>query len=211
MKETQRDPSMTCALPRLTGLRLKSETQMRIELKSRTRERTRLAWRCKSGSEFGFISSLEVARMIRRSLEALDHVHRSAFALDARSSAGVNCDTSALSDLHSWVGWAFLPVAHQSDRNVQPTIQGPFTTNDVLIVVRQQENGPAADVPEVGKHLTVLNWAVWFGLSRTELSSPAKYGIPTIIVVHARCQTESQCDADRFFWMFTDQRVPALP
>jgi hypothetical protein len=86
-----------------------------------------------------------------------------------------------------------------------------FSEGDVVIVVDDGWNR-RSDLPEANKHLTALDWAVWLTLSRSKADSNGQKSMPTIILLKNDVTKEpSSNDAERFWSIFPENSVPALP
>jgi hypothetical protein len=87
----------------------------------------------------------------------------------------------------------------------------PFSDGDIVVVI---DGGWSfkTDLPEANKHLTVLDWAVWLALSRVSPNRDSCLGIPTIVLVKKdETKRPSSNDAERFWSMFPEGSIPALP
>jgi hypothetical protein len=86
-----------------------------------------------------------------------------------------------------------------------------FSDGDFLIMVDDGWNR-TKDLPEANKHLTALDWAVWFTLSRSMVDRSGQVGMPTIILLrNDAIKRPPNNDAERFWSMFPENRIPALP
>lgn len=86
-----------------------------------------------------------------------------------------------------------------------------FCEGDFLIVV-DDEWKRTRDLPEANKHLTARDWAVWFTLNRADSNGVGQNGMPTIILLKKDNPKEpSSNNAERFWSMFPEHGVPALP
>lgn len=86
-----------------------------------------------------------------------------------------------------------------------------FSEGDFVIVVDDGWNR-RSDLPEANKHLTALDWTVWLTLSRSKAESRVQKGMPTIILLKNDVTKQpSSSDAERFWSMFQENSVPALP
>jgi len=82
----------------------------------------------------------------------------------------------------------------------------------LAIVVDDNSLPDDLDLPEAYKHLTVLDWAVWYTLSRLQADISAQAGMPTIILLrNGAIKRASNSDAERFWSMFPKNSIPALP
>ena len=80
-----------------------------------------------------------------------------------------------------------------------------FLEDDFLIVVDDGRNR-RSDLPEASIHLTAYDWAVWFSLSRDQKKLPK-----LILITDDATKGSSGNDAERFWQMFPNKKVPALP
>lgn len=93
-------------------------------------------------------------------------------------------------------------VDERNDADSQPLLEPA----DILVVVRERAEAPTDDLPEVGKHLTAIDWALWYVLN----CQSKQVHVPTICIMDA-ANDQNRTDADRFFNMFPHRHVPSLP
>lgn len=88
-----------------------------------------------------------------------------------------------------------------------------LSVSSVLVVVDDDSLPDDRDLPEANKHLTALDWAVWFTLSLSMAESSGRAGMPTIILLRNEAiKRPANSDAERFWSMFPENSiVPALP
>ena len=89
-----------------------------------------------------------------------------------------------------------------------------FLEGDFVIVFNDSWKR-TGDLPEANRHLTPLDWAVWFSISRSEddeVVGSEQKNTPTIILINNDVnKAQSTNDAERFWLMFPNKSVPAAP